>query len=51
MEDKYELKHIEGNEYELLSYGTVIATIYTTKDTYAFDIEQLVNNCNKSKTQ
>lgn len=44
----YELKYIEGNEYELLSYGVLIAVIYLQKDTYSFDIKQLIDNYNKS---
>jgi len=44
---EYELKHIEGNEYALYSFGVHIADIYTSKDTYVFDIQQMVDEYNK----
>ena len=48
---EYVLNHIEGNEYELSQYGTVIATIYTRKDTYAFDIKEFVKCYNENHVE
>ena len=43
---EYKFVEIEGNECEIRSGGVVIATVYTSKDTYKFDIEQMVEAIN-----
>lgn len=44
-----ELKHIEGNEHELHDKGTHIATIYTNKDTYVWELEKMVKHFNEKE--
>lgn len=46
MGNEFELIKVEGNEYKLMSFGIEIATIYTEKDTYAFDIKLMVDRAN-----
>lgn len=45
----YELEYRGGNEILLLLDGRSIAAIYTEKDCYMFDIEQMVKKMNKKE--